>query len=264
MVVKPTSLPYMGGKAVLAPWINSLLPPDYRVTYIEPYGGQTGVLLYRGRSEIEIVNDLNDRLINWLRTIRRHKDEFIALLELTPQWSHAEFMWAMENADNPDLSMVERAMAYFLWITNSRVHSDSDEHRRPSVWKRQAGGKWWEASDIELLHNRLKRVILSCEDGAAALERVAHKKDVIAYVDPPYYSIDRIKEYYRHAVIDVDHLTKVLKMQRGRVLLSGYDDEWDHLGWERHVKQHSSQMASDRSGRKEVAWANYVIQPVLL
>ena len=55
----------------------------------------------------------------------------------------------------------------------------------------------------------------------------------MVYVDPPYDNTIGTEGAYRHGV-DRDALLDVLRVQRGRVAISGYGDEWDALGWERH------------------------------
>lgn len=71
---KPSPLNYYGGKARggKADWINSLLPPaDYkRQCYVEPYGGMASVMLARAPVKIEILNDLNSRLVNWWQVVQ--------------------------------------------------------------------------------------------------------------------------------------------------------------------------------------------------
>ena len=255
-----TPLPYMGGKAILAEWLLGLLPQEFKSTYVEPFGGQSAVFYRRPRSKVEVINDLNDRLVNWSITLRNHSAEFIRILEATLQWSQSEFIWAVDNIDNQELDRPMRALAYFLVITNSRIHTDSPKGLRHSAFTKQVGGKWWTGHEIKALSDRLQRVIITCEDAVDCMKYHAKKKNTVMYVDPPYYSIDRIDEYYHHSDVDVAGLTAALEAQKGRVLLSGYDDEWDHLRWIRHERPTNSSMASDRSKRIEVAWANYEIQ----
>ena len=58
---------------------------------------------------------------------------------------------------------------------------------------------------------------------------------------------------------DWDALTEALLAQRGRVAVSGYGDEWDHLGWQRHER--TGHMRDHRPGsytvRTEVVWTSY-------
>ena len=64
-------LSYYGGKNPqrgVPHWINSLLPSTKECTlYVEPFCGMMGVLLSRQESFCEIVNDANERVVNWWR-----------------------------------------------------------------------------------------------------------------------------------------------------------------------------------------------------
>ena len=67
-----------------------------------------GVLLARQPAKLEILNDLNGRVINWWRAVRDEPDEFGYLVEHTPL-SRDEFGWARNNIDNPDLTPSPRS-----------------------------------------------------------------------------------------------------------------------------------------------------------
>ena len=52
------------------------------------------------------------------------------------------------------------------------------------------------------------------------------------YADPPYPTAAAAHLYAR--TVDFDRLAETLLAQQGKVAVSGYGDEWDSLGWERH------------------------------
>ena len=47
----------------LGHWIAGQLPQSEQQTYVEPFAGMLGVLLARPRSQLEIVNDLDERVV---------------------------------------------------------------------------------------------------------------------------------------------------------------------------------------------------------
>ena len=76
-------------------------------------------------------------------------------------------------------------------------------------------------------------------------------------MDPPYYTTDNT--IYKHQEFDVDKLTKLVKECRGFVAISGYGDEWDHLGWHKHTKEIRTQLVArtkKAKERTEVLWTN--------
>ena len=81
-----SALSYYGGKSGghgssgRGRWIASLLPGDTRTLYAEPYAGMLGILLQRAPAKLEIVNDLNRRIVNWWRVVRDHPDELARMM----------------------------------------------------------------------------------------------------------------------------------------------------------------------------------------
>ena len=67
------AMQWWGGKAATRPggsnrWIRSRLP--VRSAYVEPFAGMLGVLLARPRVSVEVVNDLDGRVVNWWTQVR--------------------------------------------------------------------------------------------------------------------------------------------------------------------------------------------------
>ena len=260
------ALAWVGGKSAHAnqgtgPWVASLLPDDTRVTYIEPFAGMLGVLLQRPKANTELVNDTNDRLVNWWRCLRDRPDELLRLVRHTPH-ARDEFEHAVDHLDDPALSPVVRA-AHFTTVIRQSIRS-SDRVERSS-WRRhlRVGACGTPVRNAATLSDQLAAVAERiCDvqveniDAVALLERVADLERVVVYCDPPYPTANQT--LYEKSV-DFAALADVLKAQTGRVAVSGYGKEWDHLGWRRHTHEtvrHTPGVA-EMSPRTEVLWTNY-------
>ena len=69
---------------------------------------------------------------------------------------------------------------------------------------------------------------LETYDAVQIMENVA-KRDIVAYLDPPY-DVECRDIAYHHNYYDVEALTNAVLKQKGLVAISGYGSEWDHLG----------------------------------
>ena len=259
---KVEPLPYYGGKARgRGAWIASLLPWEYRSLYWEPFCGMAGVWAQRDRVRSEILNDLNERAINWWRVVRDHLDEFGMLLEATP-YARREYEWAIANLDNQAIGPVRRALAFHVAIHQSVVRSDSKFAWGVALNIRTGSRGIWRYDRVAALAERLRQVQLECRDALELLDRYAEIPHAVCYVDPPYRSANT--EGYRFPEVDQELLTKLLHAQHGRVAVSGYGEEWDHLGWQRHEKivpfrgYYTTRRTLAAPGpRTEVLWTNY-------
>ena len=87
---------WYGGKAYYAEWLIDRFP-EHRV-YVEPFGGAANVLLRKPRSEVEVYNDVDDRVVNLFRVIRDSEqfERLRLLLDLTP-YARGEFADLLEQ-----------------------------------------------------------------------------------------------------------------------------------------------------------------------
>lgn len=260
------AIPYFGGKSPVRSggachWISDMLP--YADAYAEPFAGMLGVLLSRTPSNAEFVNDLNERLVNWWRAVRDEPGAFSALVRRTPL-ARKEFEWAKEHLDDMDLSPLRRALAFHVVVAQSINHSD----HRSATWGYQVSDKRLiRIADgmIDRLAERLRFVQLECRDACEVLERLAHREGVVTYCDPPYYSSTT---KYGVSEIDVDRMSAAAREFKSPLAISGYGEEWDHIGFVRNERRScagnfSGVNTESPTHRTEVLWTNFEPHPRL-
>ena len=231
------TLPYYGGKnkygkSGIGKKIARILPSSD--VYIEPFAGMLGVLLQRKPAKCEIINDLNSDLINWWRCIRDKPEEFQHLVEFTPS-SREELSEAFDflNESNntsfvmPDL---RRGLAYNTLISNSIVHG----YNKSWAIKFSPMSNRIHFPSVMNLAKRLRHVQIENKDAFDILKRVASIDEAVVYCDPPYSTADTSP--YKCAISDKEAMKEVLLRQEGACAISGYNDEWDNLGWIRRDK----------------------------
>ena len=261
-------LPIPGAKAVTSKfgknvWIRSHLPVLKYASYIEPFAGMLGVLLQREPAYLEIVNDIDSHIINWWRWVREKPRKFNRYLEYTP-WSRKQFLIAKERllVEKGYSDSFQDAIDYTVLVMQS-------VHRRPRAGfgisyqqQRDAVTGWRSNLDrrLGLISKRIKNVVLECRDATEILQRTADIPNTLIYADPPYHTADAGN--YTENEIDVGTLTELLLAQKGWVAISGYQNEWDHLNWEKHTLGTKTSFLvrgeMHNSLRTECLWTNYV------
>ena len=267
MVNKLGALPYYGGKQGFgkAQWIADLLPWIKHSTYVEPFGGMMGVLLTRDKVNREIYNDLDSRLLNWWRVVRKFPQEFGHMVQCLPH-SREEHQWAKRTVDNENESAIDRALAFHCLAVQSAAQNLNGASSNWRFVASAATGSFgrWRSERVAALAERVWDVCMENRPADDLLERLVDVDYAIIYCDPPYLS--RNTSSYNVVDMDVGRLTELFKAQRSRVAISGMGDEWDHLGWEKHgfaTKKvaRPGQKVQRASDITEIVWTNYdVIQ----
>lgn len=253
------SLSYYGGKRGYGKgkWIAGLLPWEKDSCYAEPFAGMAGVLLARPPVKVEILNDLNGRVVNWWRMVRDCPNEFGYMVEHTPI-SRDEFKWACAAVDDQALPDIRRALAFHILI--SQCITAGDNHLTGGTWRRHfnpAVGSFsgHSAGEIALLAERIRDVQLENTDALGLLERMAACDYAVIYCDPPYPSANT--SGYAMGNFDRDRLSDLLLSQKGAVAVSGYEGEWDCLGWAAAQKKALRRQFTDGGEpRTEMLWRN--------
>ncbi|MDD3149925.1 MAG: DNA adenine methylase [Candidatus Gastranaerophilales bacterium] len=207
---------WIGGKRLLRYRISELIPDDIK-TYIEPFGGGGWVLFYKDNwAELEIYNDLNDKLVNLFKCVKFHPDELIKEF----RWMIASRKIFKETLESTVYTDIQKA-AKFLYLI-SRSFGGAGRHF--GTGKRPGGAAKSQQNimaRILSIHERLDKVIIE-NLGFEELIAKYDYEDAFFYCDPPYtsgvgYEVISTKDF------DHEGLRDCLKNIKGRFLLS-YDD----------------------------------------
>src|SRR3954463_7361447 len=102
---------YIGGKNRLATEIISLIPKHK--TYVEPFAGGAQVFFHKEPSEVEILNDLNNDIVNLFRICQAHHEELVRYLRfMIPARNWFDLLY---KTDPATLTDIQRA-ARFLYL----------------------------------------------------------------------------------------------------------------------------------------------------
>ncbi|HVQ94227.1 MAG TPA: XF1762 family protein [Mycobacteriales bacterium] len=252
---------YYGGKTRLAARIAALFPDHGH--YVEPFAGSLAVLLAKPPARKETVNDLDQELVGFWRTLRDRPEQLVRACALTPH-SRAEHAAAGEPIP-PDVDEVERARRVWVRLTQGRSGALA-----PTGWKRflDPGGPRRSmpgylagyAARMPPAAARLAAVSLECRPALEVIADYGTHPGTLLYVDPPYLAIGG---RYRHRMADEAahrELADALHGCRAAVVLSGYPSplyERLYAGW-----HHTTLTATTHRGsrgpteRTEVLWTN--------
>ena len=260
------ALQYNGGKKRkwIVDFINDQIgstPP--RWAYVEPFAGMGGILLSRPKAHLELLNDCDGWIYSWWKAVRDYPDELKWQLKCTPYSRRAFKVSCEQIAKGLTEDVVTDAYHATIVIAQSIMHATN---AKPYDWGRTFTNSEskrdtkYKLDMIGPISERIKDVQLEDRDALKLLADVANTKNIVIYCDPPYKTKWKNVSYVE--TIDYDAMTDLLKAQAGRVCISGYGDEWDHLGWTKTSTDSvfSSFKGDDNIGsrqRVESVWRNF-------
>lgn len=275
-------LKWHGGKSYLADWIISLMPKHLH--YVEPFGGGMAVLLAKDPLDprlqwgekshekgcSEVVNDLNRELMNFWKVLQDQDtfEQFQRVVEVTP-FSQLEWGNALTKMIPQEKLDVEAAVAFFVRCRQSRAggfksFATLSRNRTRRQMNEQASAWLNCISGLAEVHDRLRRVVILCDDALKVIRQEDGDKTLF-YLDPPYVHHTRsTTDVYQHEMEEQQHeelLETVLECQ-GNVMLSGYPNElYDKKlkGWNRHDRQIDNKVsgAKSKATMTESLWCNF-------
>ena len=233
-----------GGKASISKWIVSHFP-EHKI-YCEPFCGSCSVLFAKPRSFVEIVNDMDSRLINLFSKLRENPKELAALLWATPyskeNWrSHIE----LETLEDAALFMAE-SVQYYCGNGNTSTWA-IDKTSAPHKPKPNVFADWFLR--IAPAAARLKDVQILHEDACKTIERVYQMEDALIYLDPPY--VGHEKEYRFR--VDYQKMVDLLHQAKCKVIVSEYPEAESYFkGWTKIEKETPGRCSTGHTGKAKV------------
>ncbi len=255
-------LRYYGSGTKRAWWIVPLMQAVPHRGFCSPFLGGANVEIHKPPVHLEVVGDINGRVVNFMRVLRSHTRTLAEQLALTP-YADAEFEQAKEISPNA----IEDARRFFLLCWGSMNGGPTGRSFRGGSLNRGAT----PADDInnkeELLYaaaRRIKHWIIYQKDYRYVLKRVAglaNSSEILIYLDPPFLTETRdTRSKYPNEFTESDHadmLKLVYPLGLAQpIFISGYAfhqdgtpvDVYDLLyGWTRH-----DQTLGTNSGGKRV------------
>ena len=251
---------YYGGKQAKgkAKWIAGLLPWRKQSMFCETHGGMMSVLVTRAAVKTEMYNDIDGRIVNWWEMLRLHTDRFSHDVEIMPL-SRAEFERAHRVLADSGASSYDQAQAVQV-ILSQAITPGLNERSWGKRKSTDTGKTNWRSERVGALAGRIRYVQLECRPAIDVLHWLQSSEQAVIYCDPPYYSSDCSP--YANPSVNVDALSEAVQAQAGKVAISGYGSEWDHLGWQRHERATTflgvgKMIAQGAQHRIEVLWTNY-------
>lgn len=255
--------PYHGGKQYMATKLVDLIP-DHKI-YCEPFSGAASLLFAKPRKQVsnqedylEIINDNLNLIVIFYEQAKTNTEALFNLIDsrLYSEYWHSIGKKIIKNQDNYSLLEIAWAAYYLLNV------SFGGGMRKGFAYGKVK--KYPEAFYNKLLNfkvkcERLKLVTIHNRD---ALEIIKYydTPQTFFYIDPPYINTHH-SHYKEYSIENYIALINVLKDCKGKILLSGYKNEyvpdnWHYLTYDTicHLKK---TINSSRDSRREYLWYNY-------
>lgn len=252
-------LSYLGGKNRIAKKIIALIPEH--TAYIEPFCGGAQVFFHKEPSKVELLNDLNEDIFNFLRICQMHHEELLRYLHycvVSRRWFEL-----FEQTPPETMTDIQRAARFFFLQKNCYGGLILRQNFVCSV---QDGSNFNPETLPKVLrkaHERLLNVQLECLPYQDILRKY-DRSFAFFYLDPPYFN----RPYYKFNLEEKDYveMAGLLANLKGKFLLSLNDTpEMRRIFADFHIKTLEMTYSSQpKAGRiyQELLIANYTL-PVL-
>ncbi|HRI58346.1 MAG TPA: DNA adenine methylase [Saprospiraceae bacterium] len=259
-----TPITYWGGKQNLAATIISLIPEH--LTYCEPFFGGGAVFFRKGKSKVEIINDLNQFVVNFYIQVKTNFGELQKLVQSTP---HSRRRWrdGLVMYEHPHLfSDVERAWAFWVLCTQGYAGKIGTWGFGTTTQCSERRVKNGRSQFAEELSERLDQVQIECNDALYLLE-MRDRPTTFFYLDPPYFN-SHMGHYGGYTEADFERLLQHCAALQGKFLLSSYPSSIlekyrKEQGWHQVEIEQVTTASSKRKPKTEVLTANYDITQLL-
>ncbi len=256
---------WVGGKSRLRKQIINLFPQH--TCYVELFAGAAWILFGKQPSDVEILNDIDQDLINFFRVVKEKSTELIVSFE----WelvSRAEFE-RLAKLDVSELTDVQRAHRFYYLIMASWGGEFHYPRFQTSVIDGGHGNRLFGALQtlekrIKPVHERLQTVIVENLDWQKCFDRY-NRPGVLMYIDPPYP--ENGCNYVHNMREQGDHEMLAAKLNQAQCqwILSSYDTPFirdlfaEHtiIPLESKSGMNTNKNDSTRITNKEVVILNY-------
>lgn len=269
-----TPITYYGGKQQLASVILGMIP-SHKV-YCEPYFGGGAIFFAKGKSYLEVINDIDNRIITFYEVCQ----DAVLFRQLAEKVQHtlnseAEFIRAGKIWDNPSQARSSVDIAWAVWLQCNLGYGGSPD----GGWKWDNGTSGSHSGVVmdgyrhqftQKLHERLKHVQISCRDAIKVIEQ-RDTEDTFFFLDPPYPGCVQ-KHYSGFNNENLEQLLNLLTGIKGKFILCNFSSQLlnryiKENGWNIEVRDMPLRVANritkGTKRKQEVIVYNYNLEPKL-
>ncbi|TPN82924.1 DNA (cytosine-5-)-methyltransferase [Aquimarina algicola] len=261
-----TPVSYYGGKQNLVKRILSLIPKHN--LYCEPFVGGAAVFFAKEPSPVEVINDLDGKVVNFYQVCKLHFSKLQKMIQSTPHSRklHTETKDILQDPNEKD--KIKKAWAFWVQTNmsfSSKIYGGYAYERKTNGVSRTIRNK--KDQFTKDICERLELVDIECNDALTVIKS-RDTKESFFYIDPPYFNSD-MGHYKGYTEQDFKDLLEVLTKIKGKFLLSSYPSEIlkkyakKHKWFQQSITQTVSVTKNSRDKKKtEVFTANYNLSTV--
>jgi len=219
MPIRNSPFRWPGAKDAEADRIVELLP-DHRL-YVEVFGGSAAVLFTKERSGMEVYNDINGDLVNFMRVLRDSPDALLKWLWHTPFsreiYENTATRWYKDN-ERPTDSVARAGEFFFLRYAN--FGGKSDQKAGFGIGRKKDNAQDYQTAreDLETFSDRISGVHVERLDWLELIEKY-DCEDAVFYLDPPYPGTEYV--YGDDISFDLDDLTPLNDLEGDWIVSAG-------------------------------------------
>lgn len=240
-IIKPP-FGYFGSKAKIARHILEKLPPHN--CWVEAFCGSAALTCAKQIiAPIEVINDIDNKIVNLFTQLRNNHKELIRVIESTP-YARKELEEArLINESDSDLEKARKFFIESMFAMNSVFGKSPGGFSYSQSYSRNGKdarvNRWNNLPDrLKILCERFKNVRIENMDGIKILKMFTNRPATLIYLDPPY--LGNRTSGYNHDTNDEKYHEELLKTANEAncmIFISGYQsDLYDDLlssnnGW---------------------------------
>ena len=183
-MIKPI-FPWIGGKRKLADHILPLFT-DHQC-YVEPFCGAAALFFLKNPSEVEVLNDVNNDIVNLFRVVKNHLEEL-----------YKQFKWVLTSRQNwewlqstppESLTDIQKA-ARFLYLQKLAFGGKvTGQSFGTATTSRPKFNVLTLEEDLADAHFRLNNTTIEHLDWKEVIRRY-DRFHTLFYCDPPYWKVE--------------------------------------------------------------------------
>ncbi|MEB9897771.1 DNA adenine methylase [Bacillus cereus] len=203
---------WFGGKHFLSKDLVPLIPNHH------VFGGGAHMTVAKKKSRVEVFNDRDHDLVNFLLILRRQKADLMEALASLPTSRYLYEKWLQE--DLPD-EPFDRAVRWFYLLRQCIIPTNNMKSGwRSGKVKNTAADYQNAVKRLNAFEERLRHVMIECLDYKEMIRRYDSTQTCF-YIDPPYVHREH---YYKFAFDEHVQLAEMLHNIQGKCMVTYYGD----------------------------------------